>query len=81
MFLFYKSDIIKHITKNRIPSPRVNLLKNNSNPLSFLFLNKSEDAPNNILETDSDLSLCNNTTVINKTDITNNTTSILTSSQ
>ena len=43
---------------------------------SMEIANNSELAPTNIFPADSDLSLCNNTTAINNTDIIINTTSM-----
>ena len=63
------NSIIKLTTKNVIPNKRVNLLTNNSSPLSFLLLNKSELPPVIICDALSALLLCNNTTAIKRIEI------------
>ena len=67
----------KHNTKKVKPKIYVILVTNSSNPLSFLFANKSDVPPWIICDADSALPLWSKTTAINNIDTISNAISIV----
>ena len=67
----YFKNNINDIIKNTIPKASVNLLINNSAPLSFIFLNNASFPPVIIFPASDALLLCNNTITIRSIDTTN----------